>query len=363
MNNENTFCVIMAGGVGTRFWPVSRKNLPKQFLDILGTGKTFIQMTYERFETIVPPQNFYVVTNEEYYSLVKEQLPYLKDEQILLEPVGRNTAPCIEYANQKIKNISSDANIIVTPSDHLIIETDRFIDNIKKALDFVKDNDALVTIGIKPTRPNTGYGYIQFDSSEKVTDSIFKVKTFTEKPNLEMAKFFVESGEFYWNSGMFIWNLNSIEKAFEKYLSEIHKLFTDNFEKINSEAERDTIYEIYNQIKGISIDYGVMEKASNVYLIRSSFTWSDLGTWYSLYENKEKDKNGNVVSGESFMIFDSKNSLFYSTVKDKIYVAKGIGNVILVDTKDAFLIVNIDDEQSIKQIVDELKINGKEDYL
>ncbi len=361
--NENVYCVIMAGGVGTRFWPISRKSRPKQFLDILGTGKSFLRMTYERFETLVPPQNFYVVTNEEYYDLVKEQLPVLEDRQILLEPVGRNTAPCIAYANQKIKAENENANIIVTPSDHLIIETDKFIDDIKKGLEFVDKNDALVTLGIKPNRPNTGYGYIQLDVSEKVNEHIYKVKTFTEKPNLEMARFFVESGEFYWNSGMFIWNIKTIEKAFKEFLPDIYSAFDSNFEAINSGAEKEVITTIYNEIKSISIDYGIMEKASNVYVIKSSFTWSDLGTWYSLYENKMKDSAGNVVSTNEYLLYDTKDSLIYSTLNEKIYVVKGMENIILVDTDDALLLVNKEDEQSIKQIVDDLKINDKDKFL
>jgi len=353
----------MAGGVGTRFWPISRKSRPKQFLDILGTGKSFLRMTYERFETLVPPQNFYVVTNEEYYDLVKEQLPILEDKQILLEPVGRNTAPCIAYANQKIKAENPDANIIVTPSDHLIIETDKFLEDIKKGLDFVEKNEALVTLGIKPNRPNTGYGYIQLDVAERYNDDIFKVKTFTEKPNLEMAKFFVESGEFFWNSGMFIWNIKTIEKAFEEHLPEIYSAFNSNSAKINSAEEKEIIRDIYNSIKSISIDYGLMEKASNVYVIKSSFTWSDLGTWYSLYENKMKDKAGNVISADEYLMYDTKDSLLYSTNKGKIYVVKGMKNIILVDTNDALLLVNKDDEQSIKNIVDDLKINDKDNFL
>ena len=361
--NENVFCIIMAGGVGSRFWPVSRKDHPKQFLDILGTGKSFLQMTYDRFETIVPPQNFYIVTNKEYYSHVKQQLPFLDDSQILLEPIGRNTAPCIIYANQKIKARNKNAKIIVTPSDHLILETDKFLNDIKKGLDFIENNDSIITLGIKPTRPNTGYGYIQIGVAVETKNSIYKVKTFTEKPNEEMAKIFVESGEFLWNSGMFIWTLNVIENAYKQFLPEIYNAFNSNFEKINSEKEEEIIETIYNDIKSISIDYGIIEKTEGIHVIKSSFTWSDIGTWLSLYENKTKDANDNVVSVNEALIYETKSSLIYTTLKDKIYVVKGFSDIILVDTDDALLLIKKKDEQSIKQIVDDIKIENKENFL
>lgn len=353
----------MAGGSGTRFWPISRKHKPKQFLDILGTGKTFLQMTYQRFETIVPKENFYIVTNDEYVSLVKDQLPFLSNEQILGEPIGRNTAPCIEYANQKIKAKNPQANIIVTPADHLIIETDRFLQDVATAIGHISNNEALVTLGITPTRPNTGYGYIQIDPSKPINNSLYKVKTFTEKPNTEMAEFFVKSGEFLWNSGMFFWNLQTIEKAFEKYLPETHNIFVKNFDKINSSKEKEIINEIYDQIKSISIDYAIMEKADNVNVIKSSFTWSDLGTWFSLYENKPKDANNNVINANQNIIYDLKDSLLYTTLNDKIYAIKGFSDIILVDTQDALLLINKNDDQSIKQIVNDMKINGKDKFL
>ncbi|MCD6366089.1 MAG: mannose-1-phosphate guanylyltransferase, partial [Bacteroidales bacterium] len=293
--NKNYFCVIMAGGMGTRFWPASRIDAPKQFIDILGTGKTFLQMTVERFQKIIPIENIFIVTGKKYKDLTLQQIPGIKEDQVLLEPFGKNTAPCIAFANACIKRINPNATIIVSPSDHLILQEDNFLKEMENGLSFARDNEILLTMGIKPHRPNTGYGYIQVNAKKHGSngfENIFKVKTFTEKPTLELAKQFVSSREFYWNSGMFIWNLKAIEKEFKKYLPEVYQLFENHLEDLNSDK---IIYKIYETVKNISIDYGIMEKSKNVHVLCADFGWSDLGTWLSLYEIDEKDENGNSI--------------------------------------------------------------------
>ncbi|NQU88586.1 MAG: mannose-1-phosphate guanylyltransferase, partial [Mariniphaga sp.] len=296
---DNNFCVIMAGGIGSRFWPLSRTSMPKQFLDIMGVGRTFIQQTYDRFSKIIPDCNFYIVTSVIYKDLVLEQLPELKEEQVLLEPIRRNTAPCIAYASYKIKTINPDANIIVAPSDHIILKEDEFITQIKNGLKFVSENNSLLTLGIKPSRPETGYGYIQIKKKKeyKELDNLFGVKTFTEKPDLKMAQIFLDSGEFFWNSGIFIWSLSTILEAFEIHLNDVSTLFAKGIKLYNTPDENAFINKTYSECKGISIDYGIMENAKNVFVLTADFGWSDLGTWGSLYENKEKDKSGNVIVG------------------------------------------------------------------
>jgi len=297
---KNNFCVIMAGGIGSRFWPLSKISRPKQFLDILGTGKTLLQQTFERFLPICPRENIFIVSNIEYRDLIKEQLPDLSDFQILLEPMRKNTAPCIAFANYRIKQVNPDANIIVAPSDHLILNEGAFLDTIKQGLDFVKNNDALLTLGIIPTRPETGYGYIQKKRGLviKGNSQLRKVKTFTEKPSYELAQDFIKSGEFYWNSGIFLWSYRSIQKAFEQFLPEIASSF-NNFTKREGydEEEQKELLAAYSETKSISIDYGIMEKAENVYVFCAAFEWSDLGTWSSLYEHTEKDEKGNSIVG------------------------------------------------------------------
>jgi len=359
--NKNYFCVIMAGGMGTRFWPISRIDLPKQFMDILGTGKTFLQTTVERFQQIIPDENIFIVTGEKHKNLVLKQVPQIKEKNILLEPFGRNTAPCIAFANAKIKTINPNATIIVSPSDHLIFQEANFLKEVEKGLYFAMNNDALLTMGIKPYRPNTGYGYIQTDKNKSSDyENIFKVKTFTEKPSLEMAKQFVSSGEFYWNSGMFIWNLRTIEKEFQKFLPEMYQLFEDKKENLDSKI---VINEIYQMVKSISIDYGIMEKSKNVYVLCADFGWSDLGTWLSLYETHDKDKNHNSIYASLVSLHNTKNSIIFSKNRKKLYVLHDLDNLILVDTDDVLLAISKDNEQSIKEIVNNLKLNGKEEYL
>ncbi len=353
----NNFCVIMAGGVGSRFWPLSRTVLPKQFLDILGTGRTFIQQTYDRFAKIIPPENFLIVTSVKYKDLVKEQLPELKDDQILLEPLRRNTAPCLAYAANKIKSLTSEANIIVTPSDHLILKEDEFINQLKNGLDFVSQKDALLTLGIKPNRPETGYGYIQVKKRKEFNDldNLYKVKTFTEKPDEEMASIFVDSGEFYWNSGIFISSLGTILDAFQQHLTELAIKFEKGRKKLNTSSEVPFIKKIYSECQSISIDYGIMEKAKNVYVLTADFGWSDLGTWGSLYENKTKDTNGNSIEGDNTLVYDSKNCVVEISGQ-KMAVIQGLDGYIIAESNETLMICRREDEDQIKKFVTDVRI-------
>ncbi len=354
--NNNFYCVIMAGGAGTRFWPVSRASYPKQFIDILGVGKSLLQLTFERFTKIVPAANVYIVTSSEYKDLTLKQLPQIGENQILLEPARRNTAPCIAYSNFRIQQINPDAKIVVAPSDHLILNDQMFIDTILNGLDFVSNNNNLLTLGIKPTRPDTGYGYIQFDETINYNNiaDLRKVKAFTEKPNYEFAKFFVDSGEFYWNSGIFLWSLKSIQEAFRTHLPDVYTLFNEQATSFNTPDESRAINEIYPICQNISIDYGVMEKADNVAVLGSHFGWSDLGTWTSLYENLPKNNENNVSDGDNIALYNTSNSIIYAP-DDKLVVVQGLNNYIVVDTPDALLICNKDEEQNVKFIVNDIK--------
>ncbi|WP_321369382.1 mannose-1-phosphate guanylyltransferase [uncultured Draconibacterium sp.] len=353
----NNFCVIMAGGVGSRFWPLSRTARPKQFLDILGTGKTCLQQTYERFLGIVPPENFLVVTNAIYKDLVKSQLPDLNDQQILLEPLRRNTAPCLAYAANKIAATNADANLIVTPSDHLILKEDELHKQVKNGLDFVAEKEALLTLGIKPNRPETGYGYIQVKRKKEYRDldNLFKVKTFTEKPNEEMAKIFIESGEFYWNSGIFISSLSTMLESLQQHLTEIALKFEHGRKKMNTSSEEPFIRKTYSECQAISIDYGIMEKAKNVYVLTADFGWSDLGTWSSLYENKEKDGLGNIVPGDNVLLYDTENCIIELS-KEKVAVIHGLDGFIIAESNDTLMICRREDEDQIKKFVTDVRI-------
>jgi mannose-1-phosphate guanylyltransferase len=361
--DTNNFCVIMAGGVGSRFWPLSKNHRPKQFLDILGTGKTLIQHTYDRFASVCPAENFLVVTNAIYKDLVLEQLPLLKENQVLLEPIRRNTAPCIAYANHKILKRNPNAAIVVTPADHLILEESKFQNVLKEGIDFVNKEDKLLTLGMKPNRPETGYGYIQVGKkSHGDKPEIFKVKTFTEKPHLDLAQIFYESGEFFWNSGIFIWTLNAIQDAFDKYLPDVNNLFTSINDQLDTENEQKAIDKIYPECQNISIDYGILEKSDNVFVYCSEFGWSDLGTWGSMYEHSEKDSNQNAVQGENVMIYESKNCLV-NAPNDKLVVVQGLKDYIVVETDKTLLICRKKDEQEIRKIVNDVKITKGEEYV
>ena len=361
---ENNYCIIMAGGIGSRFWPISKSSKPKQFLDILGIGRTFIQLTFDRFRKIIPIENLFVVTSIDYKQLVLEQLPELAENQILLEPIRRNTAPCIAYACSKIKTINSDANIIVAPSDHLILKEDEFIYQIQNGLDFVSKNEVLLTLGITPSRPETGYGYIQIDNLPEQMDleNLHKVKTFTEKPDLKMAELFVSSGEFFWNSGIFIWSLNAIMAAFDKHLEEVSALFKKGEKLYGTVDESAFLNKTYSECQNISIDYGIMEKAENVYVLCADFGWSDLGTWGSLYENKQKDKSANAISGKHVLTYNTKNCIV-DFPDDKLVVLQGLEGYVVVESEGTLMVCRLEDEQQIRQFVNDVRMSMGEKYV
>lgn len=361
---SNNFCVIMAGGIGSRFWPYSRSEMPKQFLDILGTGRSLLQLTYDRFVQVMPSENILIVSNEDYSEIILEQLPDLRPEQVLLEPMRRNTAPCIAYANHKIKSVNPDANIVVAPSDHIILKETKFLEVVKSGLNFVEENSALLTLGIQPSRPETGYGYIQFSGDKEnitLNESFREVKTFTEKPDLDLAQKFLESGDFFWNSGMFFWSLNSINTAFDNYLPDVQNLFKEGADVYNTSGEKEFIAATYSKCKNISIDYGIMEKAENVHVLCADIGWSDLGTWGSLYDISKKDSFANFTKGGKAFLYDTKDCLI--TLPDgKIAVIQGIEDSIIVDSKDVLLICNKKEEQRIKQFVNDVQLEVGEKY-
>lgn len=415
-NNKNNYCVIMAGGVGSRFWPFSREEKPKQFLDFFGTGRSLLQMTVDRFRPLIPIENMFIVTNVMYKQMILEQVPDLSEGQILCEPARRNTAPCIAYATAHIRALclqraygytseqgytkdgkvkggpetsqlpnyldidwskpEMQANIVVAASDHLILEEEKFRETIRKAFDFVSRNKAICTLGMQPTRPETGYGYIQFvkdrfadriktanadriqtesdlEREECCSDGIYPVKTFTEKPNLEMAKVFLESGDFLWNSGIFIWNLQTISEAFRYLLPAVADRFREGELLMGTEQEEQFIEEMFPKCPNISIDYGIMEKAENVFVIPSSFGWSDLGTWGSLYELSDKDEEGNVSLHSESHFYDAKGNIVVLE-KGKKAIIQGVEDMIIVEEKGALLVCKKSEEQRIKQFVSEL---------
>ena len=353
----------MAGGTGSRFWPLSKTKKPKQFLDILGTGKSLLQQTFSRFAKICPVENIYIVTNEIYTELTKEQLPELNNSQILSEPSKRNTAPCIAYSNLKIKAKNPDAVIVTAPSDHLILDETNFTEIIKHCFEFVKHNDSLLTLGIKPSRPETGYGYIQIgDEKHEGFNSIYKVKSFTEKPDKETAVKFIESNEFLWNSGIFVWSLKSINTAFKQYLPAVYELFSDTSVLETSEKENTFINEAYAECESISIDKGVMEHAENVYVIPSDFGWSDLGTWDSLYENSNLSKDGNVKNSEKILCFDTKNTIIHIP-ENKLIVIEGLQNYIVAESENTLLICKRDNEKKIREFVKDVEEKFGDEYI
>lgn len=351
---KNYYALIMAGGIGSRFWPISRTAHPKQFIDILGTGKTLIQQTYDRFLKIVPKENIFILTNETYIQLVQEQLPDLDDSQILAEPIMRNTAPCIAYGSHKILKLNPEASIVVAPSDHLIMDSEEFTRCIKKSLETAATYDCLISLGIKPSRPDTGYGYIQYNT-KKIGDDFFMVKTFTEKPNKELAKTFVQSGDFLWNAGIFVWSVKSILNAFKKYLPEMNDIFREGEAIYNTPEEQEFVHSAFSQCTNLSIDYGIMEKAENVYVLPSEFGWSDLGTWASVYDLSEKDYVGNaVIPSEMVIMYDSSNCMV-NVPKGKLVIMQGLHDFIVVEDNNTLLICPRSEEQEIKQIVSDVK--------
>jgi len=359
--HKDNYVAIMAGGIGSRFWPLSRTDFPKQFLDILNTGRTLIQSTYDRFALFIPKENIYVVTTDQYKDIVAEQLPDLKIDNILCEPSRKNTAPCIAYVSYKLNQLNPNANLICAPADHVILDPDGFKKTCKQALHFTAHIKALVTLGIKPTHPNTGYGYIQYEQ-QTVSENVFKVKTFTEKPDKELARTFISSGDFLWNAGIFVWQVKNIVKAFETFLPELHEVFDAEKANFYTENENEAIERIYPLCVNISIDYGIMEKADNVYIIPSSFGWSDLGTWASAYNNLEKDYLENAVTGNNVMIIDATKNIIHAENK-KLVLLQGLDDFIVVDTHDVLLICKKDKEQEIKEYVAEVKRNKGDKYL
>ena len=345
--NKNYYAILMAGGVGSRFWPVSTTEFPKQFHDMLGSGETLIQKTFSRLAKLIPAENILILTNERYNNLVLEQLPMVKPEQVLLEPAMRNTAPCILYASLKIQKQNPDAVMVVAPSDHWIEDETAFAANLQACFDFCQKENALMTLGIQPTFPNTGFGYIEFDKSDG--NRIKRVNQFREKPDYETAKSFLEQGNFLWNGGIFIWSAKSIAEAFEKFQPQMNTLFQQGFESYNTENEKQFINENYASAENISIDYAVMEKAKNVYVLPATFDWNDLGTWGQLHEKLTKDENNNGVINAKVVIENASNNIIRSDA-DKLIVVDGLHDYIIVDKEGVLLIYPKSKEQDIKRI-------------
>ncbi|NDV82220.1 mannose-1-phosphate guanylyltransferase [Bacteroides sp. 51] len=360
MANKDNYCVIMGGGIGSRFWPFSRQSLPKQFLDFFGTGRSLLQQTFDRFNKIIPTENILVVTNERYADLVRFQIPELRPEQVLLEPTRRNTAPCIAWASYHIRALNPNANIVVAPSDHLILKEGEFLEAVEKGLEFVARSEKLLTLGIKPNRPETGYGYIQI--AEKEEENFYKVKTFTEKPELELAKVFLESGEFYWNSGLFLWNVNSIINAGEKALPELANILKKGERVYGTPEEKIFIDENFPLCPNVSIDFGVMEKADNVYVSLGDFGWSDLGTWGSLYDLSPKDESQNVVLKGESLIYNSKDNILVLP-KNKLAVIEGLEGYLVAESENVLLICKKDEEHAIRKYVNDAQIKLGEEYI
>ena len=360
MSDSHRYCVIMCGGIGSRFWPYSRTALPKQFIDFFGTGRSLLQMTYDRIVRLLPASHIIAVTNEMYAPMVREQLPELKESNILLEPARRNTAPCIAWAARHIAAQDPDASMIVTPSDHLITREADFEAAVTEGFDFVESRGALLTLGIKPTRPETGYGYIQI--GKRVEGNISKVKTFTEKPDLELAKVFLSTGEFFWNSGIFMWKASTILDALESHAPEVAAAFGDGAGVFGTPAETAFIAKAFPACQAISIDYAVMEKATNVYVETVSFGWNDLGTWSALYDNSPKNRDGNVTQNCSVLAYNSTGNIF-AVRGDKLVVVDGLKDYIIADAGDVLLICPKSHEQEIKQMVGDAKVNFGDKYL
>jgi mannose-1-phosphate guanylyltransferase len=354
---NNNYIVIMAGGIGSRFWPASRSAKPKQFLDILGIGKSLIRLTFERFLPIVPAENVLVVTHADYRDLVKKELPELGDGQILCEPSRQNTAPCVAYAAFKILQRNPNANFVVAPSDHLILKEEAFLTKIKQGLDFVSKNEALLTLGIKPTNPNTGYGYINFDN-KTVVEGIFKVKQFTEKPDVATAEGFVAGGEHLWNAGIFLWNVQTLLSAFEKNANAIYAQFEAIAHHLWTDEETTIINKLYPQLDAISVDYAIMEKATNIFTLPADIGWSDIGTWGALHEILEKDEQQNSIlhsTEKQVLLYDTNNCLVRSTHPSKLVIIGGLEDYIVVDEEDVLLIYPKQREQEIKPILKEVE--------
>lgn len=348
--NINNHIVIMAGGIGSRFWPMSSKELPKQFIDVLGCGRTLIQLTVDRFKGICPAENIWVVTSANYEQIIKEQLPEIPSEQILLEPCRRNTAPCIAYVSWKIKSRNPKANIVVTPSDHIVMDVNEFRRVINSAMKFASSSDAIVTLGMKATRPETGYGYIEADLTMACPSNkeIYRVDAFKEKPDLETAKRYIQKKNFFWNTGIFVWNVNTIVNAMRVYQPALSKIFEKMLPYFFTDKEQEMINELFPMCENISVDYAVMEKADEIYVFPASFGWSDLGTWGSLHENSQKDAQGNVCIGENIKMYESRNCVVHTTQEKKV-VIQGLDGYIIAEKNDTLLVCRLSEEQRIKE--------------
>lgn len=364
MTDNHHYCVIMAGGSGTRFWPVSRNSYPKQFLDIMGTGKTFLQHTYERFAGFIPKENIIISTTSRYRDLVCKQIPGLDDKNILIEPYGRDTGPCITYATYSLLKRDPQAVMVVTPADHLILDDETFRASIRNSLEYAQQNNVLMTLGIIPTRPETNFGYIQVVGGKNACSNgaMAKVKTFTEKPDLELAKVFFDSGEFYWNSGIFVWKAEIIKEELEKYLPEVTQLFKEWENVLGTIVEDEFVEKAYTDCMKISIDYAVMEKTDRAWMCPAKFGWYDIGTWESLYElYKEKDNNGNAIVCDKTLSSNNRNNLIISTNGKKLIAAKGLENFIVIDTDDVLLICPKNDRM-FKDFIAGIAMPGFEEY-
>lgn len=355
---ENNYCIIMAGGIGSRFWPMSTPQKPKQFLDVLGIGKSLLQMTFERLSHIAPASQIYIMTNESYVGLVKEQLPEIGTNQILTEPMRKNTAPCIAYAASKIRSINPKATLVVAPSDHLILKEDKFTEIVQIAIATANESDRLVTLGIKPTRPDTGYGYIEFtEKGDILGGQVHEVKHFTEKPDREVAELFLKSGNYYWNSGIFVWKADTILHAIEKFKPELYALFSEQNGFYNTPAEQESVNKSFEACEDISIDFAVMENAKNVDVVLANFDWSDLGTWGSLYTHLEKDYNGNAVIGKNVYMINSTNCIV-NLPSSKLALIEGLDNHIVVESDNMLMILNKSDEQNLKKYMSPMEASS-----
>lgn len=352
--NKNYYAILMAGGIGSRFWPVSTSSFPKQFHDMLGTGETLIQKTFSRLSNLIPKENIFILTNEKYNDLVLEQLPDVEQRQVVLEPAMRNTAPCILFASLKIQKENPDAVMIVAPSDHWIEDEQAFTSNVQQAFDYCEKNDALMTLGIQPTFPNTGYGYIEFD---KASDDVIKnVNQFREKPDYATAKEFIAQGNFLWNAGIFMWSAKSVINAFQNFQPELYELFEKGIPVYNTEFEDDFIRDNYAKSENISVDYAIMESAKNVFVAKAAFDWNDLGTWGSLYGELDKDQDKNAVVNATLISEDASGNMI-RTLKNKLVVIDGLQDYIVVDKDEVLMIYPKAKEQDIKQVVSKVKEN------
>lgn len=348
--NKDLYVVLMAGGVGVRFWPYSRNSRPKQFLDVLGTGRTLLQSTYDRFLPLCPVENILVVTHHDHSALVIEQLPNLKPTQILVEPMRKNTAPCIAYANYKIRKMNPNAVVVVTPSDQLVLKEQEFQEVITKAASQASKQDKLITLGIKPTRPEIGYGYIQYLEAKGF---IKKVKTFTEKPALAIAKKFLDSGDFVWNAGIFIWGVQAIVQSLEEHQSELAEVFEEVSPYLNTESEQSHIERAYGQCKNISIDYAIMEKANNVYVCLGNFAWSDLGSWGSIHEISEKTSDNNVIQGK-VLTYETRNSIIKGS-NNTLIVVQGLNGYLVGEFGNVVIVCEKNKEEQFRKFVNDVK--------